>query len=49
MPAQNTVQTLARRFRPSHAAQYHLLRLQAEAYETEAAALAELLAVTATI
>ncbi|MBO2009446.1 hypothetical protein [Hymenobacter negativus] len=36
--------SLARRFKPSHAAQYHLLRLQAEAYETEAAALAELLA-----
>lgn len=35
---------LGRRFKPSHAAQYHLLRLQAEAYETEAAALAELLA-----
>ncbi|WP_035567010.1 helix-turn-helix domain-containing protein [Hymenobacter sp. IS2118] len=35
---------LTRRFKPSHAAQYHLLRLQAEAYETEAAALAELLA-----
>ena len=39
----NWVQTLARKFKPSHAAQYHLLRLQAEAYETEAAALAELL------
>ena len=38
------VQTLARKFKPSHAARYHLLRLQAEAYETEAAALAELLA-----
>jgi DNA-binding XRE family transcriptional regulator len=38
------VPALARRFKPSHAAQYHLLRLQAEAYETEAAALAELLA-----
>ncbi|MBF9222083.1 helix-turn-helix domain-containing protein [Hymenobacter ruricola] len=36
--------SFARRFKPSHAAQYHLLRLQAEAYETEAAALAELLA-----
>lgn len=36
--------SFARRFRPSHAAQYHLLRLQAEAYETEAAALAALLA-----
>ncbi|WP_046243237.1 hypothetical protein [Hymenobacter terrenus] len=37
------VQTLARRFKPSHAARYHLLRLQAEAYETEAAALDALL------
>ncbi|WP_460550884.1 helix-turn-helix transcriptional regulator [Hymenobacter daeguensis] len=36
--------SFTRRFKPSHAAQYHLLRLQAEAYETEAAALAELLA-----
>ena len=35
--------SLGRRFKPSHAAQYHLLLLQAEAYETEAAALAELL------
>ena len=43
------VQTLARRFKPSHAAQYHLLRLQAEAYETEAAALAELLQVARTL
>lgn len=34
---------LGRRFKPSHTAQYHLLRLQAEAYETEAAALAVLL------
>ncbi|MDQ2772771.1 MAG: hypothetical protein M3Y54_19990 [Bacteroidota bacterium] len=43
----NWVPTLARRFKPSHAAHYHLLRLQAEAYETEAAALAELLATPA--
>ena len=35
---------LTRRFKPSHTAQHHLMRLQAEAYETEAAALAELLA-----
>ncbi len=35
--------SFGRRFKPSHATQYHLLRLQAEAYETEAAALAELL------
>jgi len=40
----NWVQTLARKFNSSHAAQYHLLRLQAEAYEIEAAALTELLA-----
>ena len=40
----NWLPALTRRFKPSHAAQYHLLRLQAEAYETEAAALAELLA-----
>lgn len=32
----------AGRFRASHAAQHHLLRLQAEALETEAAALGEL-------
>lgn len=38
------VPTLDRKFQPSHAVHYHLLRLQAEAYETEAAALAELLA-----
>ena len=42
------VQILARQFRPSHAAQYHLMRLQAEAYETEAAALAVLLQVART-
>lgn len=34
----------ARRFRPADTARHHLLRLQAEALETEAAALAELLA-----
>ncbi len=39
-PVGNWVQTLARKFRPSHTAQYYLMRLQAEAYETEAAALA---------
>jgi DNA-binding XRE family transcriptional regulator len=37
------VPTLGRAFRPAHAAQWHLLRLQAEALETEAAALAALL------
>ena len=37
-------QTLAPKFKPSHTARRHLLRLQAEAYETEAAPLAELLA-----
>ena len=37
------VQILARQFWPSHAAQYHIMRLQAEAYETEAAVLTELL------
>ena len=36
---------LAHKFRASHAAQYYLLRPQAEAYETEAAALAERLQV----
>ena len=39
---------LTRRFKPSHAARHHLMRLQAEAYETEAAALADLLAASAT-
>jgi len=34
----------AETFRPEHAARYHLLRLQAEALEAEAAALAALLA-----
>ena len=40
----NWLPTLARRFKPSHAAQHHLMRLQAEAFEIEAAALAALLA-----
>jgi DNA-binding XRE family transcriptional regulator len=37
----------ARRFRPADTARHHLLRLQAEALETEAAALTELLAFAA--
>ncbi|MDO7874228.1 helix-turn-helix transcriptional regulator [Hymenobacter sp. ASUV-10] len=41
------LETLPRRFRPSDTARHHLMRLQAEALETEAAALAELLAAAA--
>ena len=37
------LQRKAQHFRPSHAARYHLLRLQAEALEAEAVALAALL------
>jgi DNA-binding XRE family transcriptional regulator len=43
----NWLPTLARTFRPAQTAEWHLLRLQAEALETEAAALAGLLAVPA--
>jgi len=41
------LQRKAQHFRPSHAARYHLLRLQAEALEAEAASLAALLPLAA--